>query len=238
MCVQANWKVQVIQRPLQDKHHPRPVIEGINFVYMRIFPTSGPSSCLPREGNRMRPPVFFVVTWLLSVSVHVHLCGLPCIYVLHMYVCVCVYWECSLPSLLAGPGDMELQQPCLPWATICQPLTVWGLLLKTERYKEEIHALKSLQKTWEGYFPFWKQRTKHFKFSLLDYIVNTAGTIWVWFTQWLSATVSRHLLVVLRFSTNVQRSLPWLTAVVQKCHLCVTKLLMSLFRLCSLQANK
>lgn len=30
-------------------------------VYMRIFPTSGLSSCLPREGNRMRLPVLFVV---------------------------------------------------------------------------------------------------------------------------------------------------------------------------------
>ena len=121
---------------------------------------------------------------------------------------------------------------------LCQPLTVWDFLLKIERYEEKMHALISLQKTWEGYFSFWKQRTKHFKFSLLDYIVNTAGTIWVWFTQWFFATVFRHLLVVLRFSTNVQRSVPWLLRAVVQNYLCYKTVLMSLFRLCSLQANK
>jgi len=30
---------------------------------------------------------------------------------------------------------------------LCKPLTIWGLLLKTEKYKEKIHALKYLQKT-------------------------------------------------------------------------------------------
>lgn len=143
---------------------------------MHIFPSSRPSSCLPR----MRLPVLFVVMWVLSVSAHIHLCGPPPIYVLHMYVCMCVCWECSPASLLAGPGDMELQEPYLP-------LKVWGLLLKLKRYKKKIYTLKSLQKTWGGYFSFWKQRSKHFKLSLLDCIVNTTGAIWVWFTQWFSA---------------------------------------------------
>lgn len=147
-----------------------------------------------------------------------------------MYMCIAyVYLHVCLlgmqPSLCTGRTCSHgAVQPFLPWTTVCQALTLSGLLLKIERYKDKIYTLKSFQKTWEGYFQFWKQRTKHFKFSLLDYTGNTAGAIWVWFIQWFSATVSRHLLAVLRFSTNTQRSLPWLwRALVQKCHLCVTK---------------
>lgn len=198
------------------------LLKGSTLFICIFFPTSGLSSCLPGEGNRMRLPVLFVVMWVLSVSVHVHLCGtcIPC-------VCLCVCLLGAQPSLSTGWTWGHGATAALPPADyrLCQPLTVWGLLLKIERYKEKIYALKSPQKTRKGYFPFWKKKTKHFKFALLNCIVNTAGTIWVWFTQWFSATVSRHLLVVLRFSTNVQRSLPWLlTALVQKCHLSVRKL--------------
>lgn len=141
----------------------------------------------------------------------------------YVYLCVCLLG--MQPSLCTGRTCSHgAVQPFLPWTTVCQPLTLLSLLLKIERYKDKIYTLKSFQKTWEGYFQFWKQRTKHFKFSLLDCIGNTAGAIWVWFIQWFSATVSRHLLAVLRFSTNTQRSLHWLwRALVQKCQLCVTK---------------
>lgn len=61
------------------------LLKGSTLFICIFFPTSGLSSCLPGEGNRMRLPVLFVVMWVLSVSVHVHPCGtcIPC-------VCLCV----------------------------------------------------------------------------------------------------------------------------------------------------
>jgi len=75
-------------------------------LYIRIhILTSGPPSCSARKGRRMRLSV-------LSVS---NLCGLPCMYVNIMCICVpCVHVQAENTSsalLLVGTGDMEQQQP-------------------------------------------------------------------------------------------------------------------------------
>lgn len=82
----------------------------IHTTYVYVLPTNGPSPRSARAGDRMRPLVPSVFTWvLLSLS--------TCICVLYMCVCgVPVVNTCSAP-LLVGSQGVELQHPHLHWAT-------------------------------------------------------------------------------------------------------------------------
>lgn len=78
---------------------------------MCIFPTNGLLSWSARERSSIRPD--HVCVCMNAVFSCVDLYGQPCVY---MHVCMCEYGNTSSALSLAGPGDVELQQPCLHWA--------------------------------------------------------------------------------------------------------------------------